>query len=302
MTTLIQTRQLKWNAPAGQKVILHLGMGLDSISILCAMHQLGVKPDLIIFADTGAERPETYQYRDEVLMPWLASVGFPAITQVRRMDEIKVKRRETLLDEVQRTRTLPSVAYGFHKCSLKFKIDPINAFLRKRCDWTKAEWAAGRKVTKVIGYNVDEPRRAKPTFPGKEGQQFDAYYPLFAWGLNREDEAQIVRDSGLPVPGKSACFFCPHATDAEWLQLREQHVDLWEICLEIEAQANMDDNPHKIQKTDDVGLRRRGKRGERQLRDFAAKLDAEAAPCGSGCPGLDAEGTEEFDLYAAATA
>lgn len=270
--TLLKERQLKWNPPANDKLIVHLGMGLDSTSILCAMHQLGLKPDMIIFADTGSEHPETYQYRDDVMIPWLAKIGFPPITQVRRMDELKVKRRETLLDEINRTRTLPSVAYGFHKCSLKFKIEPINSRLRKT-QMCLIEWAKGRKVTKVIGYNVNEPRRAKPTFPDKEGEQFDPYYPLFQWGLNREDEAQIVRESGLPIPIKSACFFCPHATDAEWKKLHDEHPDLWNECLKMEAEANMEGNPHKILKPEDVGLRRRGKRGERQLRDFAVKLE-----------------------------
>lgn len=290
MSTLLEERGLKWEAPEGQKVILHLGMGLDSVSILCAMHQMGLRPDFIIFADTDGEWPETYSYKNNVLAPWLEKVGFPAIATVRRGEEIDPKRSlyfGSLQDEIERTRTLPSMAYGMHKCSLKFKISPINKHLRRQL-WCKGQWAQKKRITKVIGFNVDEPHRAKPEFgDAKEASQFVPYYPLFQWGLNREDEARIVTESGLPVPKKSACFFCPNATDAEWTRLRKDHPDLFQTCLGIEADANEEDNPHKILKPRTVGLRRRGKPGQRQLREWAqawAEVDAlEAGGC--SCPG-----------------
>lgn len=269
--TLIQERGLRWESPEGLKVSVHLGLGLDSTAILCAMHQLGVRPDYIIFSDTGSEWPETYKHRDEVMVPWLRSIGFPELVVTRRMESIKVKREETLLDEIQRTRTLPSVAYGWHKCSLKFKAEAINGHMKK-LPWVRAEWAMGRRIVKVIGYNAKEPRRAKPTFPGREGEQYVPYYPLFQWGLDRDDEAQIVRDSGLPVPKKSACWFCPHNTDEEWLRLRREHPELWEKCLDMERESLAEDNPNRIEKPDVVGLRRRGRKGERQLKDWIETL------------------------------
>ena len=29
------------------------------------------------------------------------------------------------------------------------------------------------------------------------------------WGWSRKDCIQAIRDAGLPLPGKSSCFFCP---------------------------------------------------------------------------------------------
>jgi hypothetical protein len=41
-----------------------------------------VRPDLILFADTGGEIPETYAYLP-VIRPYLRRAGFPDVTVVR---------------------------------------------------------------------------------------------------------------------------------------------------------------------------------------------------------------------------
>jgi len=40
---------------------------------------------------------------------------------------------------------------------------------------------------------------------------FSYWYPLMEWGLDREKCKQIIANAGLPVPVKSACWFCPRA-------------------------------------------------------------------------------------------
>jgi hypothetical protein len=42
----------------------------------------GICPDLILFADTGGEKPETYAYLPTI-QEFLSQVGFPAVTTVR---------------------------------------------------------------------------------------------------------------------------------------------------------------------------------------------------------------------------
>jgi 3'-phosphoadenosine 5'-phosphosulfate sulfotransferase (PAPS reductase)/FAD synthetase len=58
------------------------GMGVDSTAMLVGLVKHGIRPDLILFADTGAERPETYEYRP-VFEEWLKKQGFPPITTVK---------------------------------------------------------------------------------------------------------------------------------------------------------------------------------------------------------------------------
>ena len=47
----------------------------------------------------------------------------------------------------------------------------------------------------------------------------------------------MIRDAGLPVPVKSACFYCPASKKAEILLLREHHPRLLDRALAIEANA-----------------------------------------------------------------
>lgn len=50
--------------------------------MLIMLAQRGIRPDLILFADTGGEKPETYAYMP-VIQDYLASVGFPEVVTVR---------------------------------------------------------------------------------------------------------------------------------------------------------------------------------------------------------------------------
>ena len=47
----------------GSKDVLAVsfGGGTNSTAMLCGFRERGIKPDLIIFADTGAEMPHTYE-------------------------------------------------------------------------------------------------------------------------------------------------------------------------------------------------------------------------------------------------
>jgi 3'-phosphoadenosine 5'-phosphosulfate sulfotransferase (PAPS reductase)/FAD synthetase len=38
------------------------GGGTNSTAMLCGFRERGIKPDLILFADTGGELPETYEH------------------------------------------------------------------------------------------------------------------------------------------------------------------------------------------------------------------------------------------------
>jgi hypothetical protein len=55
--------------------------------------------------------------------------------------------------------------------------------------------------------------------------------------MDREDCERSIREAGLPVPMKSACFFCPASKRQEILWLRERHPDLLQRALAIERNA-----------------------------------------------------------------
>ena len=66
---------------------------------------------------------------------------------------------------------------------------------------------------------------------------FIYWYPLLEWGYDRERCKQVITDAGLPVPIKSACWFCPASKKQEILWLQQHHPELLERALEIERNA-----------------------------------------------------------------
>ena len=51
------------------------------------------------------------------------------------------------------------------------------------------------------------------------------------WSYNRERCKQIIHAAGLPIPIKSACFFCPASKKAEIVWLQENHPKLLDRAL-----------------------------------------------------------------------
>ena len=103
-------------------------------------------------------------------------------------------------------------------------------------------------VVKAIGLDAGEQHRAawQKANPAKEKlsrdqwldqNYFSYWYPLMEWGINREKCKQIIAAAGLPVPLKSACFFCPASKKHEILWLQEHHPELMDRALAIERNA-----------------------------------------------------------------
>jgi hypothetical protein len=45
-------------------LVVAYGVGVDTAAMLIEFAHRGIRPDLILFADTGCEKPETYLYLD----------------------------------------------------------------------------------------------------------------------------------------------------------------------------------------------------------------------------------------------
>ena len=218
-------------------IVVAYGAGTNSTALLIGMRERGIRPALTIFSDTGGEKPHTYEHLRRV-SEWCVSVGFPEIVMVKRHTTVsrfeRIGTYTTLEEDCRAKNMLPSIAYGFKGCSHKYKREPQDKFCNSH-PGCQAEWAAGRKVVKYIGYDADETRRAKI----ESDEKYEYQYPLIEWGWGREEcEAAIVR-AGLPLPGKSSCFFCPSSKKPEIIDLKERYPDLLERALAMEAAAQL---------------------------------------------------------------
>jgi hypothetical protein len=211
-------------------LIVSYGGGTNSKAVVIGLYERGIIPDAILFADTGGEMPHTYSDLREMQI-WLGKVGFPLITTVKKVD--KNGDVLTLEDNCLDKKMLPSVAYGFKTCSQKYKAQPQEKWLN---NWepSKAVWKSGAKVTKVIGFDADEPGRAEKDYSCKK---YDYWYPLLDWDWGREECKEAIARAGLSQPGKSSCFFCPNARPSEIRELNAVYPELMDRAITMEKNA-----------------------------------------------------------------
>lgn len=246
-----------------EPLIVAYGLGVDSTAALVELWTRGIRPDAITFANTGDEKIETYLYLP-IIQEWLKKVDFPPVTVVKYVPK-NFKHwppYHSLSENCFTNGTLPSLAFGFKSCSLKWKVMPQNKWTDR---WQPAIdcWNAGGKVRKIIGYDAsskDMKRYAHAK--GVEDPKYNYWYPLIEWGMNREDCKESIRSVGLPVPPKSACKFCP-ATNPE--ELREHRKSYLRQIVIMEARA--EPRLEKIQ-----GLWRNGTKGTRSGKPKPGKM------------------------------
>ena len=64
-------------------LVVAYGAGVDSTAMLVGLRQRGIRPDAVLFADTGGEKQQTYDFLP-VMDGWLRDHGFPTVTVVKQ--------------------------------------------------------------------------------------------------------------------------------------------------------------------------------------------------------------------------
>ena len=214
-------------------LVVSYGMGVDSTAMLVGLAQRRIRPDLILFADVGDENPETYAYQPAIRR-WLAKQGFPPVRTVRYVPKrFKCGPYSTLYGNCWQNRTLPSLAFGRKSCSNKWKIASMDKEVRRAY---AEHFAAGGHVVRAIGYDAgpkDSCRGGNIT----DSEKFRYWYPLRDWGWGRERCKDEIAAAGLPIPCKSACFFCPSTQKHELERLAEVHPSLASLAVAMEDRA-----------------------------------------------------------------
>lgn len=228
-------------------LIVSYGAGINSTAMLCGFAERGIVPDAILFADTGGEKPDTYAFLD-VMNKWLSEHNMPNLIRVKYVPtRAGSSVWNSLEDECLGLGNLPSLAYGWHKCSAKWKVDPQMKWFK---EWPVSKRAAeaGVLVQKAIGFRVGEERRRKDHIqdPGTI-----KIYPLLEWKWDQDDCKEAIKRAGLPIPPKSSCFFCPASSRQDIVRLALEMPDLFDRAIEMERNARQAGNLQTV-----VGLGR----------------------------------------------
>ena len=114
------------------------------------------------------------------------------------------------------------------QCTTDFKIEPLRKKVRelagvpRRCKEVM--------VSQWIGISLDEAHRMK--------ESRDSWcvnrWPLIELRMSRHDCLRWMEAHGFPRPPKSACYFCPFHSDAEWRKLKREEPALFQRAVMLE--------------------------------------------------------------------
>ena len=207
--------------------VLSFGGGVQSTAMLLMVHE-GIlpRPDVVMFADTGSELPETLQHIEDNARPFIEQVlKIPFI--------IARSQRGTLHDDYMRLSAIPMI--GIRSCTDNFKISPQRKEIRKivgnRNGILLAEcW---------MGITTDESKRKPKIKDPREPKWIEKTYPLLDLIPTSRADCQEMNDRHNWSVVKSGCFCCPYQSTKSWQKLKLDHPELFEISLEMERMKNI---------------------------------------------------------------
>ncbi|MCR6792052.1 hypothetical protein [Bacillus paranthracis] len=204
--------------------VLSFGGGTQSTAL--ALYSLehginGVKPDYIIFSDTGWEPQSIYDWIDKV----------NAYIKERYGKEIIIVKNKNIRDDIlrgadtgARFASMPFFTKAvdgqkgmvMRQCTQEYKIQPVNQTIREVLGYKPRQ-----KVKEMVhvwkGISIDEIQRVKPIQLGWQ----EAEHPLVddLW-WDRLKCIHYVESLGLGTPAKSSCIGCPFHDNNMWRDLK----------------------------------------------------------------------------------
>ena len=213
-----------------------LGAGWGSVGMVLMMEN-GLfpdcpQPDLAVFADTQAEPPHVYETLD-----WLKPrLSYPLL--VVSAGDLWADTWK-LIQGAGATRLHPHGSdfvdipvFGdsgllSRQCTTEYKVRLIKRTVRQFAEATPPHL----KVTQYLGISLDEATRMKDAPEGYITNR----YPLIEYRVTRSAIMTYVKENFPSAPvGRSACFFCPFHSIAEWKEIRRRYPGLYQEAIEME--------------------------------------------------------------------
>lgn len=201
--------------------IFNFGGGVQTTALAVMLCRDEFTADRIVMADTGGERPDTYEHV-ALMSRYLEAHG-------RTLEIVEAGGSAagmTLEDYIRRrSNVIPthtaSGGLGHRQCTAQFKLRPIKSFARS---------LGAKHLTNLIGISTDEIQRVKPA----REKWVTNEYPLVDRNLSRADCLRIVQEAGLPHPPKSSCYYCPLQRRSQWQRLAAEFPVLFDRAVDLE--------------------------------------------------------------------
>jgi len=192
------------------RYILSYGAGVDSTALLFLLIKNKVPLDYVVFADTGSELPETYDYIDTIKQ-YLAQLHVP-------FKIVRTRGGKSLHDKCEERKVIPSQVWRW--CTRDFKVSPIYRFYRSLNSY----------IYQYIGIDYDEFYRIKDS----TASYVENIYPLIENKIGRDQCIKIIKNAGFPVPSKSGCYFCPFNNRDRWIHIFRNYPTLFNEAMQLE--------------------------------------------------------------------
>ena len=234
--------------------IVPVSGGKDSAAMCVLLHKRLPEAEYV-FCDTGSELKETYAYLDKIE----AKLGIKIV---------RLGSGKTFEQWLEYHKNyLPSKRARW--CTPRMKIKPFEKYCGKG------------PVVSYIGIRADEASR-KGYFNGKK-TNIKVEYPFIDEGIDLEGVKRLLSDSGLGMPeyyrwrSRSGCYFCFFQRRVEWMNLHDEHPDLFDKALALEDKGGYNKDGKKFTWVRGVSLRELLAKKDKIQARYARKVAKEAA-------------------------
>tara|TARA_Y100000034_G_C6809655_1_gene363784 strand:+ start:119 stop:1021 length:903 start_codon:yes stop_codon:yes gene_type:complete len=230
-----------------QHRVISYGAGTQSTAMLLMglTGELHAKPDFGVFADTGGEPKEVYDYLYLIKDYVKKEFDFDII--------IVKKKGNNIVDDLLNPKIskhgnvyIPYAPPLFIKhteggknyminryCTTTYKIEPFHRYIKKRLHIKRNNPEQSKMIEQWMGISMDEMQRMRTS----RDWYLVLRYPLVEMEMVRNESIRLVERFGLPTPPRSACTFCPYHNVHQWKSIKKNFPDEFQEVIEFEKQV-----------------------------------------------------------------
>ena len=204
--------------------------GIQSTALLVLAAQQRAKNAIAVFVNLmSAENPATIRYVEDVAARYCADHGISLVS-------IDVDAVGDMLNNPTHPKPpfrTTSGGFSTRQCTNHWKIRPFRRALRAimRARGVRVRRGA---VQVALGISFDElERMSQPNVT-----YYQHVYPLIDLRLTRADCVSVIASAGLPIPPKSACWFCPYTPRARVQEIARAYPEVEHELIRLDAIIN----------------------------------------------------------------
>ncbi len=225
--------------------VISLGAGVQSsvMALMAAHGEIEPRPKCAIFADTMSEPKEVYEW-----LEWLEGIISNPLLVENPFPVIRVKYRnlrEAIGKQQPSGPEVPIPAFVTRKiengewikdglihrrCTSNYKIKPVVREIRKQAGIFNKRTPKNIVATQWLGISTNEAQRMKPS----RNSFIEHRWPLIEKRMNRRDCIRWIENRYSVTPPRSACTFCPFHSNAEWIDLRDNHPEDFADAVQVD--------------------------------------------------------------------